>query len=114
MDDDKLTIVGPEPTKPFFKKPQKKVNIEALLLMAKYDDDFKKKLLTDREKALAECGINFTTSEKLLLTNISDNQLTENINEFRVPGVTKKSLPNWTKAAVVILLLSTVAFAGEL
>jgi hypothetical protein len=108
--DDKLTIVGPEPTGTEDRKPQKRVNVEALLLMAKYDDGFKERLFADREKALLDSGIDFTPGEKLLLTNITDEQLAENIDEFRVPGVTKKSLPTWAKAAQVIFLLSTLGF----
>lgn len=107
MDDDKLTIVGPRT-----KTPQKSVNVEALLLMAKYDDDFRQKLFSDREKALKESGIDFTPGEKLLLANITDEQLAENIDEFRVPGVTKRSLATWTKAAAVVLLLTTVMLSG--
>ena len=111
MNDDKLTILGPEPTAPEERSPQKRVNIEALLLMAKYDEGFKERLFEDRDKALTESGIDFTPGEKLLLTNISDQQLEENIKEFRVPGVTKKSLSNWAKAAAVILLLSSLTLA---
>jgi len=85
-----------------------KVNIEAILLMAKYDDSFKKMLFNDREKALLDSGINFTPGQRMLLTNITDEQLAQNIDEFRIPGVTKKTLPNWAKAAAVILLLSSI------
>ena len=108
MGDDKLTIVGPEPTGTVSKTAHKKINIDALLLMAKYDEDFKEKLLNDRETALTDSGIDFSAGEKMLLNNISDEQLAENILEFRVAGVTKKSLPSWAKAAAVILLLSSL------
>ena len=42
---DKLTIVGPEPTGPNKGGAVRKVNIEALMLMAKYDEGFREKLL---------------------------------------------------------------------
>jgi len=86
----------------------KKINIEALLLMAKYDESFKQKLFANRNEAMCESGLDFTPAEKMILENISDEQLKENINEFRVEGITKKSLTNWTKAAAVILLLTSL------
>ena len=107
MDED-LTIVGPEPTRPRKNGRRKRLNVEAILLMAKYDDAFHKKLLTDRSAALEETGLQLSQGEKLLLGSISDEQLSRNIREFRVPGITKRSLANWAKAAAVILLLSSL------
>jgi hypothetical protein len=103
---DKLTIVGPEPTENEGNILPKKVNIEALMLMAKYDEDFRKKLLEDRDRAIAESGIGFSRTELFLLKNLSSNQLEESIREFRVPGITRKSLPSWKKASAIIILLS--------
>lgn len=103
---DKLTIVGPEPTEIEESILPERVNIEALMLMAKYDEDFRKKLLEDRERAIAESGIDFSRTELFLLKNLSGNQLEESVREFRVPGITRKSLPNWKKASAVIILLS--------
>ncbi|MCP4132191.1 MAG: hypothetical protein GY754_14565 [bacterium] len=88
-------------------------SIEALMLMAKYDPGFKEQLLQNREAALAEAGIDLTSGERLLLTNISTEQLRQNINEFRVEGITEKSLPSWKAAASVMLLLSTLMFACD-
>jgi hypothetical protein len=79
--------------------------------MAKYDEKFKARLFDDREKTIFESGLDFTPGEKLLLANISDEQLAANIDEFWVPGVTKNSLPSWAKAAAVILLLSSIVLA---
>jgi hypothetical protein len=107
MDED-LTIVGPEPTTPKKSRRHKKVNVEAILLMAKYDEDFSKRLFADRCSAIEETGLDLSQGEKLLLTSISDEQLSRNIREFRVPGITRKSLSNWAKAAAVILLLSSL------
>jgi peptidoglycan-associated lipoprotein len=112
MSDDKLTIVGPEPTNPEEKRPHKKVNIEALLLMAKYDEGFKERLFADREKVLSGSGLDFSPGEKLLLANISNKQLAANIEEFRVPGVNRNSLASWTKAAAVVLLLTSIALSS--
>jgi hypothetical protein len=108
---DKLTIVGPEPEKPEKRGPSKRLNIEAVLLMAKYDAGFRTTLFDDREKALAETTLDFSPGEKLLLSNISDEQLTQNIREFQVPGIGKRSLSNWAKAAAVVLLLSSLSLA---
>ena len=106
--DEKLTIVGPEPTGPYKKNPQKKYNIETLLIMAKYNKKFRKELFENREKTLKESGLSLTGSEKILLMNISNKQLKENINEFRLPGVTKNSHPNWKRAVSVLVLVSTL------
>jgi hypothetical protein len=109
--DDKLTIVGPEPSASKSKMPAGKLNIEALLLMAKYDRPFREALLKDRKKALADSGLELTAGERVLLTNISDEQLSQNIKEFRVPGISRTSLPSWAKAAAVVLLLSSLALS---
>jgi len=109
--DDKLTIVGPEPSASKSKMPVGKLNIEALMLMAKYDRGFREDLFRDRKKALAESGLELTAGERVLLTSISDEQLLQNIEEFRVPGVSRGSLPSWAKAAAVVLLLSSLALS---
>ena len=107
--EDKLTIVGPEPTDSKNTSPQKRVNIEALLLMARYNKNFRKKLINNRKAAIKESGLCLSQGEKLLLNSISNIKLEENIKEFRIKGVTKKSLPRWTKAMSVVLLISTLA-----
>ncbi|MCP4131035.1 MAG: hypothetical protein GY754_08655 [bacterium] len=89
-----------------------RVHIESLLLMARYDEDFKKILLEKREQALEESGIDFTPGEKILLTSIGREKLEQTIDEFTVPGITQKSLPNWRAAAAVIMLLTSVFLAG--
>ena len=104
---DKLTIVGPEPSGTDTKSSQRKVNIEALLLMAKYNNDFQKKLIEDREQALIDSGIEFSKGEKTLLKNIKINKLKEYIKSFEIKGITKKSLKSWACAASVVLLISS-------
>ncbi|MCP4138297.1 MAG: hypothetical protein GY754_45465 [bacterium] len=89
-----------------------KINIESLFLMAKYDPEFKKNLLANREPALKESGIPFTPGELTLLAGIDRGKLEQTIDEFSVPGITKKSLPNWRAAAAVIMLLASVLFSG--
>lgn len=103
--DDKLTIVGPEPEKKDFSFISS-VNIEAVLLMAKYDKKFRKLLFKDREKALEETGIPFTKNELLLIKQIDQKQLKKTISSFEIKGINKHSLSNWKKAASVILLIS--------
>ncbi|MCP4132190.1 MAG: hypothetical protein GY754_14560 [bacterium] len=109
--DDKLTIVGPEPSGDGSRKKQKSFNIEALMLMAKYDAGFREKLFSNRDSAISESGIDFSAGEKLLLKNISVEQLEKNITEFRIPGVTRKSLPSWRTAASILVLLSSMFFS---
>ncbi len=104
----KLTIVGPEASgmeDDFGKKSR--VHIESLLLMAKYDSLFYQNLFENRGRALDESGIAFTPAEKALLTHISDTKLRQAIAEFQVPGIHPKSLPDWRKAAAVLLLVSS-------
>ena len=110
--DDKLTIVGPEPTQPRDVGRSRKLNIEAVLLTAKYDPSFRARLLADRDKALEESGLNLSPGEKLLLGSISDEQLAQNIREFRAPGISSKSLSKWTAAAALLLLLSSLSLAN--
>ena len=109
---DKLTIVGPEPDDSEFKIPLDRVNIEALMLMAKYNSDFRLLLFSNREEALTESGIQFNQSEKMILKNISDEKLANNINQFYIPGIDEKSLVNWRKAASVILLVTSIMITG--
>jgi hypothetical protein len=110
MDED-LTIVGPEPTAPKKRGRRKRLNVETILLMAKYDDAFHERLLADRNAALEETDLNLSQGERLLFASISDEQLSRNISEFRVPGISRKSLASWAKAAAVLLLLSSLGFA---
>ncbi|MCP4138294.1 MAG: hypothetical protein GY754_45450 [bacterium] len=111
----KLTIVGPEASDENEAQPGiNRVHIESLLLMAKYDKVFKQRLLEERKFALEESGIEFTPVEKMLLMNIGREKLLQTIDEFTVPGINKKSLPNWRAAAAVIMLLSSVLIAGPL
>jgi len=105
--DDKLTIVGPEPSGDRRSAPAR-VNVEALLLMAKYDDDFRVLLLADRARALDESGISFSKSEKLLLSSVPREKLESSIEEFTIGGVTRGSLPSWKEAAAIIMLVMTV------
>ncbi|MCP4135821.1 MAG: hypothetical protein GY754_32940 [bacterium] len=82
--------------------------------MAKYDTVFKERLLEERESALNGSGVEFTSVEKMLLMNIDNEKLLRTIDEFTVPGISKKSLPNWRAAAAVIMLLSSVLIVGPL
>lgn len=104
-----ITIVGPKREKG--KKPLgfRSVNIEALLLMAKYDKAFRKRLLEDREITLEESKLEFSEKERAILLTIENKQLQDTIRSFSVPGIKKKSLPNWKTAAAVLVLLSTIA-----
>ena len=105
--DDKLTIVGPEPSGRGRSTPAR-VNIEALLLMAKYDDQYRRLLLEDRARALAECGIRFSKSELILLTGLSREKLAAGIEEFSLPGISRESLPSWKEAAAIVMLVMSV------
>ncbi|MCP4138304.1 MAG: hypothetical protein GY754_45500 [bacterium] len=89
-----------------------RVHIESLLLMAKYDDEFREELLASREESLKKSGIPFAAAEIVLLSGIGREKLERTINEFAVPGITQKSLPGWRTAAGVIMLLTSVLFAG--
>ena len=109
---DKLTIVGPEPDDSDDQKPLDRVNIEALMVMAKYDPEFKVNLLDNRTEALQKAGIDFTPAEKMILAKISDQKLKENIEAFYIPGIHEKSLSNWKSAAAVILLVTSFMFTG--
>ncbi len=110
--DDKLTIVGPEPSERGVVTRFNKVNIEALLLMAKYDPGFRRLLREDRERALDDSGIAFSDSERAIITSISDTQLDTIIGEFSIPGVTRTSLASWRIAASVVLLVTSAMFAN--
>lgn len=103
-----LTTVGPEPVGSNGDKSLRKVNIEALLLMAKYNDNFQKKLIEDRKQALIDSGIEFSKGEKTLLKNIEIKKLKEYIKSFEIKGITKKSLKSWASAASIIMLLSSL------
>jgi hypothetical protein len=110
--DDKLTIVGPEPAGGSMAVPVS-VNIEALLLMAKYDAQFRSLLLTDRIRALAESGIGLTETERRLLLIVPAAKLESGIEEFSMRGITRESLPSWKEAAAVILLIMTVLMGNS-
>jgi hypothetical protein len=105
--DDKLTIVGPGPSGGKQSAPAR-VNIEALLLMAKYNDGFRDLLLSDRPRALAESGIAFSGPELRLLASVPRGKLESSIDEFSISGVTRESLASWKEAAAIIMLVMTV------
>ena len=105
--DDKLTIVGPEPSSRGSSVPAR-VNVESLLLMAKYNDEFRELLLSDRIRAIEECGIDFSDAEKLLLTSLPREKIISSIELFSMEGITRDSLPTWKEAAAVVLLVMTV------
>ena len=107
----KLTIVGPEPNKQVGSNSKKSHNIEALLLMAKYNNKFRKTLFENREKAIINSGIALSNSERMLVTSISTKKLAYLIKTFTISGITKKSLPDWKTAAAIIMLISSTAFA---
>ncbi|MFC1572071.1 hypothetical protein ACFL6M_00575 [Candidatus Eisenbacteria bacterium] len=107
----RLTIVGPEPSGPERHGRRKRLNVETVLLMAKYDGGFHRRLFADRETALAETGLNFSPAEKLMLLSISEDQLRQSIAEFRMPGIHRESLKSWARAAAVVLLLTTLSMA---
>jgi hypothetical protein len=81
------------------------MHIEALLLMARYDDGFRRLLLEDRERALRESGIAFSPAERTVLLNTSRGALESGIREFSPRGVSRESLPSWREAAAVLMLL---------
>jgi len=91
----------------------RRIGVETLMLMAKYDSGFRKLLLDDREKALEESGLDLSPSERMIIQVIGRDQLEKNIDGFDLPGVTKKSLPNWRVAASVMVLISTILFGFE-
>lgn len=107
-----LTIVGPEPSGPERRPRSKRLLVETVLLMAKYDAQFRELLLSDRDRALAETALDFSPAEKMLLRGVSREQLLQSIEEFRVPGVHQTSLTSWAKAAAVLLLLTSLTLAN--
>jgi hypothetical protein len=108
----KLTIVGPEPSDDEKFSAPARVNIEALMLMAKYDDVFRELLFSDRAKALEQSGINFSQSEKLMLTVLPSDKLRLGIEEFMIGGISRDSLPSWKEAAAVLMLVMSVIVGG--
>ena len=59
----KITIVGTEPSKKQSIKSKYSVNIEALLLMVKFNKTFRKEFLSNCEKTIQECCIELTNNE---------------------------------------------------
>jgi hypothetical protein len=108
----KLTIVGPEPSGDDNFSTPARVNIEALMLMAKYDDAFRELLFSDRAKALEQSGISFSHSEKLMLSVLPVDKLKAGIEEFNVNGINRESLPSWKEAATVLMLVMSVIVGG--
>lgn len=91
----------------------RRVSVDALMLMAKYDDGFRELLLSDRGRALGESGIRFSPAERMLLEGIGREQLERNIECFTIPGVTRKNLPDWRAAASVMVLVSSILFGFD-
>ena len=106
--DERFKIDKPETIKPDFKPHQRNVNIEALLLMAKYNTDFRKKLFQHRDNAIKESGIDFSDEEIKLIKSIDTSLLKKYINSFTVKGITKRSLKSWACAASIVMLLSSL------
>jgi hypothetical protein len=108
---DELTIVGPEPGQSRAAKRGKSKNFEALMLMAKYDHAFRAALFRDRQATLRSAGLRLSPGEQLVLGHVTDEQLAQTIREFTIPGVTKKTLSTWAKAASVLALLTSLTMA---
>ncbi len=112
----KLTIVGPEATDPEGRSLQpgsiRTVHLEALFLMAKYDAAFRQDLLEKRMLTLNSSAIPFSDHEKKLLNSMSSATLDRTIENFFIDGISRSSLPEWHKAASVLLLVSTVIFGS--
>lgn len=109
---DKLTIVGPEPSGGREGSASSWAAIDALLLMAKYDETFRALLLNDREAAMAQSGIRFIPTEKLLLKNILADSLASSLKHFSINGISRESRPSWRDAAAVFILIMTVFIGG--
>jgi len=103
---------GPEPADNGILSTPARVNIEALMLMAKYDEAFRELLLSDRAKALERSGITFSQSEKLMLSILPSDKLKSSIEEFTISGVNRESLSSWKEAASVIMLVMSVIIGG--
>jgi hypothetical protein len=108
----KLTIVGPEPSGDDNFSTPARVNIEALMLMAKYDGAFRELLFSDRAKALEQSGISFSQSEKLMLSVLPLDKLRSGIEEFNINGINSESLPSWKETAAVLMLVMSVIIGG--
>lgn len=106
--DERFKIGKPETRKTDFKPHQRNVNIEALLLMAKYNTNFRKKLLQHRDNAIKESGIDFSDREFKLIKSIDTSLLKQYINSFTIKGITKRSLKSWACAASIVMLLSSL------
>ncbi|MBN1185050.1 MAG: carboxypeptidase-like regulatory domain-containing protein [Bacteroidales bacterium] len=104
----KLNIVGPQPEKTRYQSNYNSIRFEALLLMAKYDKKFKNALISNREKAVEQSGIRLDEKERILLFLIDTKTLLSSIKAFSIPGVKKRTLPSWKKAAAVIFLISFI------
>jgi hypothetical protein len=103
------TIIEPEATDETKMLPSlKRVNIESLLLMAKYDSVFMNSLMSNRNETLISCGIDFSPAEMMLLKSIPSSRLAKTIDEFSVAGIQKSSLASWKTAAAVLLLVAGI------
>ncbi|MHC4661990.1 MAG: hypothetical protein ACYS8W_09915 [Planctomycetota bacterium] len=83
--------------------------IEKILVLAKLDDEFRSKLLANRQWAIENCDIKISDSERLILLNIPDAQLESAIENTDIPDPARRAfLSGATAVTVAAIAIATL------
>lgn len=98
------TIVGGSPMNRLVQASGLPLNVERLLIQAALSHEFRRRLLTDREAAAAEAGIDLLPEERKLLSHINNETLERTIDVVIMPPVSRKKFLKRAASSVVLAL----------
>lgn len=109
----RTTIVGGRP--PGCGQPVGEIpyGIEVLVKKASVDDEFRKLLLADRERAALEIGLELNPSEVMMLRAVSDEQLAGIIDHVEVRPDVKPALMGKVAAVMIAALGFSITGCGD-
>jgi len=88
--------------------------IEEVLALAALDADFRKLLLTEREKAIDSCEIRLKPGERAILLSVTDERLMAAIDGIRVPDEARRAFLAGSVRSALTLILGVAVIGGLL
>ena len=102
------TVVGGRQKRGLKRSIAVPVGIEKILYLASEDDAFRRRLLDDRQAALADAGIRLKESERMMLSFMDDGELLMMVDNIKPPKPHRRKFMNAVAAAAVTLTAGTL------
>lgn len=106
------TIVGGRPAAYRKRRLRVPIGIEKVLVRAAADEEFRRMLLSDRERALTELGDDLTPTERTVLTTIPRESLLQMVGNIDLQRHGKKRFMRGVLTAALITSTATVSLLG--